>query len=80
MIDIISIAKICGAIMGILVFLLYVAKIHRDLFIVPLFKQELGTVQSQITIVTRMLREKYREEYEQAEEDILRENKMKGIL
>lgn len=79
MVDLELIAKVLGSLMAIFAFLLYIAKVHRDLFIAPWFRKELGPIKSEVTIVARMLREKYREEYEQAEEDILRENKLKGV-
>lgn len=77
--EVVLVAKLCGAGAAILGFLLYLAKLHRDLFIVPWFRRELGPIKSEVTIVARMLRERYREEYEQAQDDINRENKLRGV-
>lgn len=79
MIDLMLVAKVCGAVMGIIAFLLYVAKIHRDLFIAPWFDRKMKPIQDKVDIVARMLREKYREEYEQAQEDVDRDNRFKGV-
>lgn len=79
MIDLVLIAKVCGAAMGIMAFVLYVAKLHRDLFIAPWFDRRLQPIQEKVDIVAHLLRDKYREEYEQAQRDVERDNRFKGV-
>jgi hypothetical protein len=73
------VARVCVAVVSIVGALLYLAKIHRDWFIKPWIKKELTPINTQLTLIARLLREKYREEYEQAQDDVERETKMKGL-
>lgn len=71
--------KLCGGLAVVGAFIAGLAALHWTYYIGPRIKKELQPIQDNLSVVARLLKGRYREEYEQAENDISQEQRMRGL-
>ncbi len=72
-------SKLCAALAVVGGFIAGLAALHWNFYIGPRIKKELVPIQNNLSLISRLLKEKYREEYEQAERDESVSQKIRGL-
>ncbi len=70
--------KLAFGIMAFIALIAYLGKMHFDLFIAPRFRTELRPMQRDLAIVARLMKQKYREEWETIQADVEHEDEIRG--
>lgn len=65
--------------LGLFTLIAVLSGLHWKLFASPKITKLIRPMQDNINIIARLLRDKYREEYERTEKDIEHENKVRAI-